>query len=119
MNSESDEEHSQVQDEQPNQVHSLPVYTIMFTEPHCIEATDCGLAPSQWDCQRPRYCIRSQQLQRILNNTESTVAKHLNKDVSEAFVASLAEVVMTQMRKCVRADTGVCVCVWICKLNVY
>ncbi|KAL9544208.1 hypothetical protein PS6_008880 [Mucor atramentarius] len=34
----------------------------------------------------------------ISTNAESTVSRHLRKDVSEAFVASLAEVVMTQMR---------------------
>ncbi|KAG1122957.1 hypothetical protein G6F42_010995 [Rhizopus arrhizus] len=34
----------------------------------------------------------------ISTNAESTVSRHLRKDVSEAFVASLAEVVMTQMQ---------------------
>ncbi|KAF1798576.1 kinetochore component CENP-S-domain-containing protein [Mucor lusitanicus] len=62
MNSESDEEHSQVQDEQPNQ----------------------RLQTAVWH-----------QVNEIVKDQ---VAKHLNKDVSEAFVASLAEVVMTQMQ---------------------
>ncbi|KAL9551842.1 hypothetical protein MBANPS3_004067 [Mucor bainieri] len=81
MDFESEEEHSQDEHQQPEQ----RLQTAIWHQVNEI-VKDQGIASVV------------KRHQHVLNNAEYIVNRHLRKDVSEAFVASLAEVVMTQMQ---------------------